>query len=338
MSNLHVIIGEDDFLVEEAAKKIIGDGGGLETIDSANSTNADLQLSDLRAADASFSTPPFLDPVKITWWKNVKFLPQSGKGGSSEEVKRALEKFAKKLVASPLPENQRFILSGPRLLAGSVFAKTLKAAAEMIVFQAGKPWEQTKNAVVRVIDLAAEEGLRFDSGAAEHFVSLVGVDSRSLMSEVGKLRDYLGKERSTITVSDIDEITSQGVGVEPEVWAITDALGERDLEKTLAAVRRFERENGFAVMVTTVVEKFFRQMVELKDAMERGRFEQATEGMNPYVVRKNSAFLRNWSLTELRVARYRFLTLREKAVSGTASADVLTLTELVRAARRPQRR
>jgi hypothetical protein len=79
-------------------------------------------------------------------------------------------------------------------------------------------------------------------------------------------------------------------------------------------------------------------MVELKDAMERGRFEQATEGMNPYVVRKNSAFLRNWTLMELRVARFRFLTLREKAVSGLASADMLALTEIVRAARRGQRR
>jgi DNA polymerase III delta subunit len=158
------------------------------------------------------------------------------------------------------------------------------------------------------------------------------------MSEVVKLRDYLGEGAELITVADIDEVSSRGVGVDPEVWAITDALGERNLEKALAAVRRFERENGFAVMITTVVEKFFRQMVELKDAMERGRFEQATEGMNPYVVRKNSAFLRNWTLMELRVARFRFLTLREKAVSGLASADMLALTEIVRAARRGQRR
>jgi hypothetical protein len=41
---------------------------------------------------------------------------------------------------------------------------------------------------------------------------------------------------------------------------------------------------------------------------------------------------------ELRVARFRFLTLREKAVSGLASADMLALTEIVRAARRGQRR
>ena len=84
MANLHVIIGEDDFLVGETAKKLIGDGVGLEVIDSMNSSNADLQLKDIREADASFSTPPFLDPKKVTWWKNVHFLPGGGKKGASE--------------------------------------------------------------------------------------------------------------------------------------------------------------------------------------------------------------------------------------------------------------
>ena len=58
MANVHLIIGEDDFLVSETAKKLIGDGQGLEVIDSNTATNADLQLKDLVAADASFSTPP----------------------------------------------------------------------------------------------------------------------------------------------------------------------------------------------------------------------------------------------------------------------------------------
>ena len=65
--NVHVIIGADDYLVDEAAKRIVGDGVGLEVVDSVNSTNADLQLADLRAADASLQTPPFLDPRKVTW-------------------------------------------------------------------------------------------------------------------------------------------------------------------------------------------------------------------------------------------------------------------------------
>ena len=330
MANVHLIIGEDDYLVSETAKKTVGDGVGLEVVDSLNSSNAELQMADLREVDASFSTPPFLDPRKVTWWKNVHFLPGGGKRDSSEEVKEALERFAEKVAraAATLPENQHLVISGPRLLKTSIFAKTLAPVAEMAVFAAGKPWEAARNAAVRVIDLAAEMNLKFDRGAAEHFVARVGTDSRSLMSELGKMRDYLGKDAHTITLADIDEVTSQGVGVEPEVWAITDALGERNLEKTLSAARRFEQENGFAVLVTTVVEKFFRQLIDVKNG---------TAGeLNPFVQRKMSGFLRNWTPAELRIARWRFLTLRERVVSGTTSGDVLVINELVRACRRPR--
>ena len=323
MANVHVIIGEDDFLVGETAKKVIGDGVGLEVIDSMNSSNADLQLKDIREADASFSTPPFLDPKKVTWWKNVHFLPG---GGASEEVKEALEKFAKKLSESPLQENQHFILSGPHLLKTSVFAKTLATAAEMVVFAVEKPWEAAKNAAVRVIDLAKEMGLSFAPGVAEKFVSVVGTDTRSLMSELGKMRDYLGNEKPTIDAAAVAEITSQGFGVEPVVWDVTDAIGKRDLNAALEAMRKFELENGFAVFMTGIIEKFFRQLIDVKNGK--------TEGMNPYALRKNEGFLRNWSLAELRAARARFLMLREKVVSGTTSGDVLVVSTLVRVMRR----
>ena len=327
MANLHVIIGEDDYLVSETAKKIVGDGVGLEVVDSMNATNAELQMKDLREAEASFDTPPFLDPKKVTWWKNVHFLPGGGKKDSSEEVKEALEKFAKKLAASALPENQHFILSGPKLLKNSIFAKTLQTAAEMVVFAAEKPWEAAKNAVVRVIDLAGEMGLKFAPGAAEKFVSIVGTDSRSLLSELGKMRDYLGNEKSTIDAADVAEITSQGYGVEPAVWDVTDAIGKRDLGAALAAMHKFELENGFAVFMTGIIEKFFRQLLDIKNGK--------TEGLNPYALRKNEGFLRNWSLPELRAARARFLLLREKVVSGTTSGDTLVVSTLVRVMRRP---
>ncbi|MBQ4471019.1 MAG: hypothetical protein II946_01695 [Kiritimatiellae bacterium] len=336
MANLHVIIGEDDYLVSEAAKRVIGDGGGLEVIDSLNSTNAELQLADLREADASFSTPPFLDPVKVTWWKNVGFLPQSGKSASSEEVKAALEKFAHKLASATLPENQHFILSGPRLLMTSIFAKTLKTAAEVVSFAAGKPWEATKNAVVRVMDLAAEMNMKFAPGAAEAFVARVGTDSRSLFSELNKMRDYLGGGRHTVSEDDVAEISSQGVGVEPAMWTVTDAIGARKVDSAMEALARFEGENGFAIMVTNAIERFFRQMVELKDAQERGFLDKATEGMAPFAVKKSIGFLRNWTLRELRVARLRFLKLREKAVSSSSSVDAIVATEVIRTLRKSQ--
>ena len=324
--NVHVIVGEDDFRVAEAAKKVVGDGVGLEVVDSLNSSNADQQLADIRAADESLSTPPFLDPRKVTWWKNVHFLPGCR---SSEDVKEALEKFAERLTAVRLPDNQHFILSGPHLLKTSVFAKTLASVAEFVVFAAEKPWEASRNATVRAIDFAADAGLKFAPGAAERLVAAVGPDSRSLAGEITKLRDYLGEERSIIETADIDAISSPGAGVEPEVWSVTDAVGRRDLAAALAALPRFDRGNGFAVLISGVVEKFFRQLLDLAAGREAG--------MAPFAVRKNQAFLRNWTVPELRAARYRFLMLREKAVSGTACADTLVSIELARTVGRPRR-
>ena len=139
-----------------------------------------------------------------------------------------------------------------------------------------------------------------------------------------------GANARPISAADVAEVTSPGVGVEPAVWDVTDAIGRRDLGAALAALRKFELENGFAVFMTGIIEKFFRQLVDVKNGK--------TEGMNPYALRKNEGFLRNWSLNELRAARARFLQLREKVVSGTASGDVLVVSELVRVCRRPAAR
>lgn len=327
--NLHVIIGADDYLVDETAKKIVGDGVGLEMIDSAAASNADAQLADLRRADASFSTPPFLDPKKVTWWRHVHFLPGGGKRDSSEEVKVALEAFARKLVAASLPDNQHFILSGPSLLKTSIVAKTLMTGAEMVVLTAAKPWEETRNAVLRVTEAAQEMGLAFATGAADRFVAVVGTDTRSLMSELGKLRDYLGDEQREIRAAEIEQISSRGFGVEPAVWSVTDALGARNLAGALTAAAQFASESGFSVMMTSVIEKFFRQLLDVA----QGR----TAGLNPYVAKKMAAHLHNWSVPELRTARARFFGLREKVVSGVTSGDDLVFIELVRVCRRRAR-
>lgn len=322
---MHVIVGEDDFLVAEAAKKIVGDGVGLEVVDSLNSSNAELQLADLAAVDASVSTPPFLDPRKVTWWKNVGFLPNGGKRSASEAVKEALERFAGRIAENPLPDNQQLIISAPSLLKTSVFAKRLAEVAEVLVFAAGKPWQAVQGAVVKVMDYAAEMGLKFEPGVANHFVSIVGVDTRSLLSELHKIREYLGSEKTSIGMSDVNDITSQGVGVEPEVWDVTDAIGKRDLGAAIVALRKFELENGFAVFMSGIIEKFFRQLIDVKTGK--------CAGENSFAFRKQQDFARKWSLGELRLARARFLMLREKVVSGRVSGDVLIVNELVRACR-----
>lgn len=332
MGAIHIITGEDDYLTGEAAARIAASvpGAAVEVFDSLNDTNAELQLSALKRVNASVSTPPFLEPAKVTWWKNVGFLPQGGAKGPSEDVKKALENFAKRMAAMDLPPNQKLVITGPRLLKTSLFAKNFGDAAEIKIFPALKPWEKQREAVVRTIDMAKESGLSFERGAAEKFIVVVGTDSRSIMSELSKMRDYLGDGRKTITEADIAEITSSGAGVEPALWDVTDALGERNAGKAIEAARRFESESGFAIMMSTVIEKFFRQLALLKDAQERGLWAQATEGMAPFVAEKNRRFLSKWRLLELRKARAGFVALREKAVSSAGSVDALVIAEIAR--------
>ena len=317
---LHVIIGEDDYLVNETAKKIVGDGTGLELYDSRESTNGELQLKDLRRVEESVMTPPFFDPRKVTWWKNVNFLPG---GKCSEDVKTALERFAERLTKLELPENQHFILSGSQMRKDTKFAKMLITKAEVVSFAADKPWAAEKNAVVRTIDYAEEKGLHFKPGAAESFVSVVGTDTRSIISELEKLRLYLGKERDEVSIEDIGEITSPGVKGDPVPWDLTDAVGARDLNQALKVMKRFELQNGFEVMMSGTLERYFRDLVDVKEGRETG--------LNPYVRQKMESAIKKWSLRELKIARARFLNLREKVVSGTEAGATLVVTELARA-------
>lgn len=335
---LKVIIGEDDFLVAEAARRFLEGGGEVEVIDSNASSNEDARLADIRAADLAYHTPPFLEPRKATWWKNVRFLPGARDGQEqedriSEAVKEALLRFAEKVVASPLPDNQDFVISGPRLRADTVFAKRLASVGELVVFKPAKPKERACAALSRLVERAAELKLAFAPGAAERLVAVVGSDTRTLYNELEKLNSYLGEDRRTARVEDVEAIASPAFGVEPELWGLADAVGGREVRQALVELRRHERDKGFAILVSTVLERTFRQLAELKDADMRGEFDAASAMLPPFVVGKYRRFLAKWTLRELRLARWRFLRLRERAVTISDSADVLVATELLRVLR-----
>lgn len=355
--NIHLIVGDDDYLVESMARKIVDKavkpelrGSAIETIDGA-AGNMDDEMKSLRACEASVDTPPFLDPVKLTWWRNVTFLPQS-KGKLSESVKEALETFAKKLAAHPLPENQVLLITAPRMLATSIFAKTcLKAGAETAVIPSEeKSYKRAQLALARVEELAAERGLKFAPGAAEAFVARVGGDTRTLVSELEKMKDYLGPKDALVTREAVADISS--VGSEPELWELTDAVGRRDASKTSEVLARYAGEDGAGILLATVLERFFRELVLYRDAMDRGwltnyGWSRALDtgtaemldslGIGPGVSRgtwmltRATAQARSYTLRELRLARFRILSVRERLVtSSQLDGAALVEAELMR--------
>ncbi len=363
-ANIHLVLGEDDYLVESAARKILNDsvsaglrGSAVEKI-NGDAGNADAQLASLRECEASVMTPPFLDPVKLTWWRNVTFLPGGGKNGKlSEEVKTALENFAKNLAANPLPPNQFLIITGTKLLQTSVFAKTLKPVCEFQSFASeARANDRTQAALARVGELAAAEGLKFEPGTDLAFITKVGTDTRFIVSELAKLRAYLGKGSNTITQSAISEISSVGAA-EPELWEFTDAVGSRNSAKFISLYSRIEGENGTGILLSTILEKFFREMIVYRSALDAGFLtnfgtwaqnipEETAKQLNetglgpatnakPWALKRAVNSARAYSMRELRVARFRILSVREKLVSSTAD-DSLVKTEILRIMAKPR--
>lgn len=364
-ANIHLIVGEDDYLVEAAARKILEAAvdpsyraTAVETVGGA-ADNAETQMASLKACIDSVMTPPWFDPVKLTWWRGVTFLPGGGRSGSpSEAVKTALEKFASDLADHPLPANQTLIITATKLLKTSIFAKRLLSCADVVEFAAGgKARDRLEAARMRLPDLAAAEGLKFDAGADEAFLSKVGADTRVIVSELAKLRTYLGSERDNVTRADVAEVASVG-GEEPELWDVTDAVAQRNPAKLVATLARFDGEKGFGIMLSTVVEKFFRELVVYRDALDRGwltpyggwakslspdvQEDLDAAGVGPgvnkssWLVKRAVQNARAFTLPELRAARFRMLQVREKLVSSGAD-DALVAQELLRIVGRPRR-
>lgn len=362
--HIHLIVGEDDYLTEAAARKIIAAAvpadlraNAVETIDG-NAGNEDAQLASLAACRASVQTPPFLDPVKLTWWRGVTFFPGGGRNGkTTAAVSEAVKAFVEDLAAHPLPENQTLVITAAKLLKTSLVAKAFKTCAQVVEFASEtKNAHRHETALARLPELAAEEHLSFAPGADAAFIAKVGFDTRVIVSELAKMRTYLGTERDTVTRDDIALVSSPG-GEEPELWEITDAIAQRNPAKFMAVLSSFEGESGFGILLATVAEKFFRELIVYRDALDNGwltpygtwskdlppdvRANLDTLGIgpggakSPWMVKRAISNARAFSLRELRVARFRLLHVREQLV--TSSADEQTvITELLRILPKPR--
>lgn len=333
-SNIHLVIGPDDFLVEETVRGIYSDATGLEVIDSISSTTIEQQLADIGAAHSSLLEPPFLFPRKTTWWKNVHFLPSAGKKSCAEEVKESLERFAGVLSATDLPDGQLFILSAPSLLASSVFAKTLKSSVSVTGLEQGGRGKKSSSQIAheteqRVVSYAEREGLTFSPEALAAFIGTVGPDARSQINEIGKMRAWKGTSSDKVEVEDVEAVTSPGAGMEPSMWGVSNAIADRNAAAAVAALREVEDMTGAAVVLTGAAEKCFRQLAAVKDAKARGR--KCPFAVAPWQFDKMCRQAERWSLAELRMARHRMAALREGAVSGMENAVARLEIEINRA-------
>ena len=148
-------------------------------------------------------------------------------------------------------------------------------------------------------------------------------------------------------------------GSEPELWEITDAIAQRNPAKLVSTLANFEGDSGFGILLSTVAEKFFRELVVYREALDKGWLTpygtwaknlppQAADDLDaagigptaskgPWATKRGAANARQFTLRELRLARFRMLKVREALVTSSAD-DATASTELLRIIARPAAR
>jgi DNA polymerase III delta subunit len=355
---LYLICGDDDYLVDSAARerldRLVPESDrafGIETVDGRKESSDEIR----KAVDAcmeSVQTPGFFGAGKVTWFRDVAFLTGAGRVSETLAAKEAVEKLTRWLKGGLL-EGQTLVITAPRVLRTSVFFKTCQTQGEIQDFGGGfKTWELEKLAGQRVDALFAQAGLTVDPAARAEFLKRAGFDTRFLVNEVEKLRLYVGG-RATVTAEDVREITS--IGREAEAWDLLDAFGERDALGALTTLKRLSGQKGIGVMLAAMLEKAVRDLLILREAHDR-KWAYGGKGgacgwnanlppeaapllealpvnprsMNAWAMKKKLPHALNYTLQELRVARHRILDLREKLVSCSLPEMFLLETTLLR--------
>ena len=362
---LCLICGDDDYLVDSAARERIDRlvpaadrAFGVEKVDGRVETGDEVR----RAVDAcieSVQTPGFFGAVKVTWLRNASFLTGGGRVSESAAAKESVEKLTEWLKGGLL-EGQILVITAAKILRSSVIFKVCQKQGEVEDFGGGfKSWELEKLADQRLDAMLTKAELSMGDQARKEFLSRVGFDTRMLTQEVEKLRLYMGGG-GLVSAEDVREITS--IGREAEAWDLLDAFGERNAFALLDTLNRLSGQKGIGVMLAAMLEKSVRELLVLREAYDRkwifggkgGSCGWATalppeaaallnvlpvnpKTLNAWAMKKKLPHALNYSLQELRVARFRILELREKLVSTSLPEMFLLETTLLRIIGTPKR-
>lgn len=360
--NFHLVCGSDDYFVERKARQIVDAAVpvaeralGLEVLDGRVDTK-DAAVAIVRQCLEAAQTGGFFGGGKLVWLRNATFLNPQVRPGDSEDVKARVAELTAFLKGG-LPPGQRLLITAVSIVRNSAFFKACQAAGEVSDLGSGdKPWEQEKLARERLDELLEEIGIEMPDEVRVRFLQRVGTSTRLLANELDKLKTYLGKAAGAVSAEDVDAVVS--VGREAMAWDLTDALGERDAAKLMAALRRLGAQDESAIGLVTMAERRIRDLLALRQAIDqrwlqvqespRGVFCQWSTPLPdeadrllaalprdpraaaPFVLRKTAAQARRYTLTELRRARHLLIELRESQVSSSAPPEILLETALLR--------
>ena len=257
--NILIYCGSDEGACAEAASKKFnsmkpdnGDDFADEIIHGDASDSGEANRISHEVVQA-LNTLPFFGGNKTVWLKQANFMG-SDRHGDAEQSKLGVEAL-KACLEQGFDSSVTFILSATSIDKRRAFYKWLKDNAtieEHNKLDTSKDgWEE--QVAMMVQKLADPLELAFERDALDLFVMLAGEDTRQLKGELTKLDLYLGKERRTVELADVQKIVPLSrAGI---VFEVGQALQKRDGARALELIdQQLEHgESAIAILRASLI-------------------------------------------------------------------------------------
>ena len=203
-----------------------------------------------------------------------------------------------------------------------------KADGEVHEFEAPKAWDMPR----ALVGEAKRLGFRLEPTAGRMLVDRMGTNSLRLELELKRLALWAG-EGGTVTADDLDAMVADTS--EAAVWALSDALLERDAATALGVAERLISQGENVTPLIYALASQLRRACFAAGQLERGVPPKQLEsglGMHPYAARKLIDRVRSRNLSELREATETLADLEVWCRGGAEYGDDMALTLALRRA------
>jgi DNA polymerase III subunit delta len=183
-----------------------------------------------------------------------------------------------------------------------------------------------------LVSEAAARGFRMEPAAAELLLDRLGTNPLRLAGELDRLALWAGNG-GEVAVADIEAMVSDVS--ETAIWALSDALLDRDPERAVSIAERLiaqgENVTGLIYSLASRLRRAHAALTEL-EAGRAAKDVEAGLGMHPYAARQLVARLRRASVEDLRAATAAIADLEVWCRGGADYGDELALTLALRRA------
>lgn len=271
----YLLYGEDTFSSRQKLKEIKS---------RFKNKQGDLNLTILDGENLSFSefqkqiqSLPFLSQKRLVIIKN--FLLKNKDQKLSKKLEKLLDKIPEETILffyeQGLPEKSELFNKLNRL----------KKAQEFPLLRGYKLENWIKEEV-------ENKGGKIEKEAVYLLESIVGSDLWRMENEIEKLVLFVasGKNKEPIKKEDVAFLVKSEI--HPSIFALVDALGERDIKKATTLLHQLLSEGQSETYILSMIAYQFRNLLLVLDG--------STSGLHPFVLEKTKRQLKNFDKKQLK--------------------------------------